>query len=188
MKNFKLIKQDILFEKYGKKFIYDHLEHFDGQSDFWAYVSSPTGVIIVALDKDKNIVLVRQYRYTHKVFSYENPAGSADKKDKDFLSTAKRELLEETGYQSDNYIDLGIYDDLPGETDHHCQMFLALNCQYVTPPSLDPSEKYFEMSVELHPFLDIYNSLGKDTSLVKGTEHIAALFLAHKYLSDHNLL
>lgn len=188
MRNSKLISREILFDKYGKKFIIDNLEMSDGKKDFWAYVSYPQGAIVVALDNDKNIILVRQYRYTLKDFTYENPAGVIDENE-DFLTTAKRELFEESGYQSENFIDLGNYYALTNQTDHHCQIFLATNCQYISAPTFDPYiEKYAEMSVELHPFLDIYNSLGQASSLIKDAGQITAIFLAHRYLSEHNLL
>lgn len=188
MRNAKLIKQDILFDKYGKKFIVDHLEQADGQSDFWAYVSGPGGVIIVALDKDLNLVLVRQYRYTLKDFTYENPAGATDNNESR-LDTAKRELFEEAGYKSDSFIDLGNYHALTNETNHHTSIYLALNCQFISPPTLDPySEKYCEMTTELHPFKEVFDSLGKEDSLIKDTEHVAALFLAHRYLLDNKIL
>jgi ADP-ribose pyrophosphatase len=188
MRGAKLISRKILFDKYGKKFIVDNLEQFDGKPDFWAYISSPSGSIIVALDKDKNLILVRQYRYTLKDFTYECPAGSKDENET-FLETAKRELFEETGYKSDEFISFGNYHDLPNETDHHCEIFLALNCQFIEKPTLDPfSEIYCEMTTELHPFMEIFNSLGKDSSLIKSSEQTAAIFLAHRYLSEHNLL
>ncbi|MFA5025896.1 MAG: NUDIX hydrolase [Candidatus Shapirobacteria bacterium] len=188
MRNSKLIKRNILFDKYGKKFIVDDLELSDGTTNFWAYVTSPPGSIIVAVDKDKNIILVRQYRYTLNDFTYECPAGAIDKNES-FLETAQRELLEETGYKSDNFINLGVYNDLPNETNHSCQIFLATNCQYISPPTLDPfSEKYYEMTTELHPFLDVFKSLGSKSSLIKSSEHTAAIFLAHRHLFEHNLL
>ena len=188
MRQAKLIKREILFDKYGKKFIVDNLEQLDGKPDFWAYVSSPPGSIIVALDKDKNLILVRQFRYTLKEFTYENPAGAKDENES-FLDTAKRELFEETGYQSKDFISLGNYHDLPNETCHKAEIFLALNCQFISKPALDPfSEIYCEMTIELHPFKKIYESLGKKDSLIQSSEHTAAIFLAHKYLLTKKLL
>ncbi|HBP51478.1 MAG: NUDIX hydrolase [Candidatus Shapirobacteria bacterium GW2011_GWE1_38_10] len=188
MRNSKLISQEILFNKYHKKFVVDHLKLSDGTKGFWAYVSAPSGTIIVALDKDKNLILVRQYRYTQKGFTYEDPAGAVDENE-NFLGTAKRELFEESGYRSETFIDLGRYHTLSNETDHRCQIFLATNCEYISAPTLDPyAEKYSEMTTELHPFIEIYNSLGKPDSLIKDTEHVAAIFLTHRYLSENNLL
>jgi len=188
VRNSKLIKRNVLFDKYNKKFIVDDLELSDGTTNFWAYLTSPPGSIIVAIDKDKNLILVHQYRYTLKDFTFENPAGTVDEHE-DFLETAQRELLEETGYKSDSFVNLGVYNDLPNETNHCCHIFLATNCQYVSSPTLDPfSEKYYEMTTELHPFIDIFKSLGNKSSLIRSSEHAAAIFLAHRYLSEHNLL
>lgn len=168
--------------------IVDDIELSDGTRGFWAYVSARPGVIIVALDKNKNLILVRQYRYTLKDFTYENPAGASDGDERP-ETTAKRELFEETGYKSTNFVNLGEYNDLPNETDHHCKMFLAIDCVFDSTPTLDPfAEKYAEMSVEIHPFLEIFNSLGQPSSLIKSSEHTAAIFLAHRYLTSHGLL
>lgn len=188
MRNSKLIKQDVLFNKYGKKFVVDNLVLSDGTNGFWAYLTCRPGVIIVALDKDKNLILVRQYRYTQKDFTYENPAGAQD--DESSLDTAKRELFEETGYQSSEpFVYLGKFNDLTNETNHYCEIYLAVNCKYVSPPLLDPyAEKYCEMTTELHPFMEIFDSLGKDFSLIKSTEHTTAIFLAYRYLLDKKIL
>lgn len=189
MRNSKLLSQKILFDKYGKKFVVDDLKMSDGTVGFWAYLICRPGVIIVAIDKDKNLILVRQFRYTQKDFTYEDPAGAQDDNE-DSLTTAKRELFEETGYQSsDSFVKLGQFNDLTNETNHYCTIYLATNCEYISAPVLDPhAEKYCEMTTEIHPFLDVYNSLGKESSLIKSTEHVTAIFLAHRYLSLNNLL
>ena len=51
---------------------------------------------IVALDEDKNIFLVGQYRYTLNEWSWEIPEGGCPLSD-NILESAKRELREETG-------------------------------------------------------------------------------------------
>ena len=45
----------------------------------------------------------------------------------DQRSTAKRELLEETGYESDTFINLGKYYVLPSETNRWVYYYLALD-------------------------------------------------------------
>lgn len=188
MKDAKLISQDIIFDKYGKKFVNDNLILNDGTSTSWAYLSGVFGVIIVAIDKNKNLILVRQYRYTRKDFTYECPAGAKDKNE-DSLDTAKRELFEESGYKSQKFVNLGNYFTLSTDTDHQCQIFLATDCEFVSPPTLDEDmEKYTGLNTELQPFIDVINSLGQPDSLIKDTEQITAIFLAHHYLLEHNLL
>lgn len=188
MKQAKLLNQQVLYDKWGKTFCVDTLQMPDGVTFDWAYTKGRGGVIIVALDTDKNIILVRQFRYTIQEFTYENCAGGIEEKEMD-INTASRELLEETGYRSEKLISLGTYYDLPSETNHWCHIFLALDCQYVSQPILDKDiEKYFEMSIEIKNFLEVYNSLGTDTSLVRSSEHSFSIFLAHRYLTVHQLI
>ena len=55
---------------------------------------------IVPLDKDMNTWLVGQYRYTLNEWSWEIPEGGGPLSD-DILTSAKRELKEETGLTAD---------------------------------------------------------------------------------------
>lgn len=57
---------------------------------------------IVALDEDKNIFLVGQYRYTLNEWSWEIPEGGSPLSD-DILESAKRELREETGLTASSW-------------------------------------------------------------------------------------
>ena len=61
-------------------------------------------VVILAVDesaknKEKHVLLERQYRHAAGRFLYELPAGRIDEGESE-LSAAKRELLEETGYSA----------------------------------------------------------------------------------------
>lgn len=56
----------------------------------------------VCIDCNGKFVLVRQMRFGHKKYSLEIPGGLVDEGE-DHADTAKRELLEETGYSSDNW-------------------------------------------------------------------------------------
>ena len=58
----------------------------------------PPWINVIAVTTEHQIVLIRQYRHgIGKVF-YELPAGVHDKAGESLLESAKRELLEETGF------------------------------------------------------------------------------------------
>jgi ADP-ribose pyrophosphatase len=60
---------------------------------------------ILPLDKDRNTWLVGQYRFPTKSYSWEIPAGGGAFETLP-LESAKRELAEETGLTSENWIEL----------------------------------------------------------------------------------
>jgi ADP-ribose pyrophosphatase len=60
-------------------------------------IAEPDYVVVLAVTPEARVLLVRQYRPAIERFSLELPAGMVDP-DEDPLETARRELLEETGY------------------------------------------------------------------------------------------
>src|SRR6516225_234135 len=58
----------------------------------------PDWVNIIALTHGGELVLVRQYRHGRRAVHFELPAGVCEADDPDPEATARRELLEETGY------------------------------------------------------------------------------------------
>jgi ADP-ribose pyrophosphatase len=57
----------------------------------------PEYVAVVATTEDERVLLVRQYRPAIEQYTLELPSGLVDPGE-DFAETARRELLEETGY------------------------------------------------------------------------------------------
>ncbi|MEH2230992.1 MAG: NUDIX hydrolase [Nostoc sp.] len=70
----------------------------------------PTWVNVVALTKKQEIILVKQYRHGLKQTILELPSGAVKTEDVLPMEAAKRELLEETGYTSNHFIETGILD------------------------------------------------------------------------------
>jgi len=66
-----------------------------GETDYH-YVSTPGSVIIVPVNADGSLVLVRQYRYLMEMESLEFPAGGMKEGERP-EDRARRELIEETG-------------------------------------------------------------------------------------------
>jgi ADP-ribose pyrophosphatase len=99
---------------------------------------------IVALTKNGEVVLVKQYRHGACESLLEFPGGVVED-DEDPMDGAKRELLEETGYSASKLIPLGkIYPNPALQTNTlHC--FLALDAEKVGEQSLDAGE-----DIEVH--------------------------------------
>ncbi len=82
------------------------------------------GVGVLALDSDNQIVLVQQYRYGASSFLWEIPAGKLEKGEDPF-ECAQRELEEETGFRSENYISLGKLNPSPAIMSEIIYLYLA---------------------------------------------------------------
>ncbi len=79
-----------------------------GKTGEWYYLDHPVGgVHVVGLDKArKNFILVEQYRFPIKKYSLEIIGGGIDN-DENPEDAARREFLEEAGYEGDKLVSLG---------------------------------------------------------------------------------
>jgi len=80
---------------------------------------------VLAVDDEKNILLVRQYRFAAGDHLMEVPAGKFDRHGEDPLECARRELEEETGKKAEFWNYLGYILTTPGFTDEKIHLFLA---------------------------------------------------------------
>ncbi|MEA5026885.1 MAG: NUDIX hydrolase [Erysipelotrichaceae bacterium] len=82
------------------------------------------GVAIAAKNASGEYFMVRQYRYPLNKEMTEFVAGKKEKGE-DPLTTAKRELIEETGYQAENFEYLGRFIPTCGYCNEHIDMYYA---------------------------------------------------------------
>jgi ADP-ribose pyrophosphatase len=96
----------------------------DGSQGRREYIRHPGAVAVVALFEDGSVLLERQFRYPHRRVFVELPAGKVDPGEP-HLDTAKRELLEETGYVAAEWTRLGVMHTSIGYTDEAIELYLA---------------------------------------------------------------
>jgi len=97
----------------------------DGAPGIYGVVHMKNKAIgIVPIDADDHIYLVGQFRYTLDRYSWEIPEGGGPE-DEDALTSAQRELLEETGLIAANWQQLGIAHLSNSVTDEEATYFLA---------------------------------------------------------------
>ena len=81
-------------------------------------------VNVVALDANGRSLMIRQYRFGVGYTTLETPGGMVDPGE-DSKTAAARELLEETGFASDNWSYLGAVEPNPAFHNHLCHHWLA---------------------------------------------------------------
>ncbi len=96
----------------------------DGSEGTREYIRHPGAVAVVALFEDGRVLLERQFRYPHRREFIEIPAGKLEPGEP-HLDTAKRELLEETGYLAAEWTRLGVIHTAIAYTDEAIALFLA---------------------------------------------------------------
>ncbi len=93
-------------------------------------VRHPGASAMVPLLDDGRVVLIKQYRHAVGEFVWEIPAGTLEP-DEAPMECARRELVEETGYEATNFEKLTEILPAPGYTDEHIHIFLATGLQAV---------------------------------------------------------
>jgi len=134
----KTLESRSVFEGRLLKVYADQIELPNGAEGTREYIRHPGGVGIVALTDGGEVLLVRQYRYPYGEVVTEIPAGKRDPGE-DPLTTAQRELEEETGMQAAHWETLGAMYPTPGYTDEVDYLFLATGL-HATAAHLDEDE------------------------------------------------
>ena len=97
----------------------------DGHYAQRSVVTHPGAVAVLALDDAQRVLMIRQYRHPVGRQLWEIPAGLRDADGESPLQTARRELLEETGYRAREWHTLADYFSSPGFSTERIRIFLA---------------------------------------------------------------
>ena len=96
-------------------------------------------VNMVALDRERRCVMIRQYRFGVAYTTLETPGGMVDPGE-DSFAAATRELLEETGYVSEKWSYLGAVEPNPAVHNHLCHHWLAEDAELAYAQDLGEGE------------------------------------------------
>ncbi|MFH0915020.1 MAG: NUDIX hydrolase [bacterium] len=138
-------------------------------------VDHPGAVVVVAIDAESQVYLVRQYRHPIRQYLLELPAGGLEP-DEEPLAAAMRELREEVGLVAQIWTPLGSFFSSPGFANERLHAFLARGLARV-PTEPDDDE---DIRVVRYPLTQLLDHLEETPD----AKTMATLLLAERALSD----
>lgn len=158
------ISRKTSFEKYGRKIEKVDYKLPDGKiSDFYIR-NDGIAAGILAITKDKKIIVVEEYRPGPNEILLELPGGFVDSKEKP-ENTIARELLEETGYSGKIQFVTRTLDDAYSTMDRYC--YVATDCKKVCDPKPDDKEFMKVRLISIEKFRELLRS-GRMTDIEVG--------------------
>lgn len=138
----------VVYEGSFLKVIKDQVRLPDGTTSTREFIPHPGASVIIPVTADGKLIFVRQFRYPLKQVFIEFPAGKIDSGE-DPLNTAKRELVEETGYAAANYRHLMTIHPTIGYANETMYIYLATGLT-AGKQELDEGEfvEVFEMTLQ----------------------------------------
>ena len=124
----------------------DHVRWPNGHEGPYSYIETPGAVWVVPVTPAGEIVLIRQFRYTVDDWIWEIPAGGFHDFDGSPVELAQRELAEEIGGSSDDWVYIGSFRPGVSTIYETCHIVLARNVHLDRQPHREPAE-----IIEIHP-------------------------------------
>ena len=117
---------------YGVFDVFSHEVHRDGHTPrrIHTFETPVEWANVVPITSDGNVVLIRLHRFGIDAPSLEIPGGLIDPGELP-IDAARRELREESGYDSDDVTPLGVVHANPALQPTRLHMFVAKNCRPV---------------------------------------------------------
>lgn len=148
--NAKQVFNGIIFDVYQWE-----QKQFDGSTKTFEMLKRPNTIQVIATSGEK--VFVGKEQQPDNPNPFYSLFGGRQEKGEEPLTTAKRELLEETGLSSQDWELLKV--DFPQvKVDWSIYLFIARNCKKVQQQQLDSGEKIEVLEVSFEKFLDIIES------------------------------
>lgn len=141
IKEWKVLESEYLVRRPWLTARRDRLELPDGRIIPEYYVLEyPDWVNVIAITKDGQFVMERQYRHAARKISLELPCGVMEEGETP-LEAAQRELLEETGFGGGQWKKLMELSPNPSAMSNTTHCFLAIGVEKIAEQHLDETEE-----------------------------------------------
>ena len=155
-------KQLRLWEKYfmtdaGKEVVWELVERKN--------IYGKGAAVVIAQTKEKEIILERNWRFPIGSFVIQFPAGLTDREGESEEETARRELLEETGYQAEILIPIITTPLSPALTSTRATHFFAPQAEYIGGERKDIAEEIEVLKIPVEKLEDFLLNLPENTEL-----------------------
>jgi len=175
---FELIKSETLLQGRAFKVRRDYLKTPTGDETKLEIIEHGGSVVVVPIDDDGNLLLVRQYRHAAQQDLLELPAGTRDKEEP-FEECAAREIREETGMEAGKLKKVGNFYLAPGYSTEFMAVFLATELKH-NPLQADFDEFLQVEKIPVRKAIELFQS---DEML--DAKSLAAWLLARPHLEKY---
>lgn len=131
------LSREKIFEKFNRKVEEVTFLTPDGKKEKYWIRNEQKVATVLALTPEKKVILCQQFRHGPKKVLSELPGGLVNEGEEP-IASAKRELLEETGYSGKIELVTPYFDD--GYSTRISYAFVATNCKKVGEQKLDSTE------------------------------------------------
>ena len=139
MERWRTLGEEYLYESPWCSFRVDEVRLPDGAQIEYGVLESAGFVAVVPVTAGGDVVLVKQWRQPVGSFTLELPGGGMGE-DEDPEETARRELLEETGYRAEELAPLISVHTTPGRATEVCYLFRCRAVRALAGPRPEPTE------------------------------------------------
>jgi 8-oxo-dGTP pyrophosphatase MutT (NUDIX family) len=176
---FELIRSESLLQGRTFKVRRDYLKTPDGRETRLEIVEHGGSVVVIPVDKDSNLLFVRQYRHAAGADLLELPAGTRNGQEP-YEECAAREVREETGMEAGTLQKIGEFYLAPGYSTEFMAVFLATELKE-NPLQADEDEF---LDVEKIPVRQAIEMAERGD--LPDAKSLAALLLARTYLDKNS--
>jgi ADP-ribose pyrophosphatase len=171
----KVNKKELLYAGRVFKLMRENITLENGVTTSLDIIRHPGASAMVPIYDNNTVLLIKQYRHAVGGFIWEVPAGTLNDSEAP-LECAKRELVEETGFNAETWEKLGEITPVPGYSDERIHVFLASDLRPAR-QNLDSDEVLSVHKIKLNDVVDMVNK-----GEIQDSKTISSLFMAINWL------